>query len=320
MKIAYVLRHPGIARRTPQGCEALVIAARADGNYPPEDLRQLADADVLVVGLEPVRAALLAAAPRLKLVQRLGVGYDNIDLAAAARCGVPVCNMPDFNAATVAEHTIMLILALLRRVFESTLLMKATHWPLATLVAHGVFDFRGKTLGLIGLGAIGREVARRAAAFDVDILYYDRRRLPAADETRLGVTFSALTELLPRSDVVSCHVPGTPETSSLIGRDALRRMKRTAILINTARGTVVDEDALVEALQQATIAGAGLDVFAHEPLDPLHPLRRCPNVILTPHSAGQTREAMERMAVLLLENIERLRRSQEPRHRVGGSA
>jgi phosphoglycerate dehydrogenase-like enzyme len=316
MKVVYLLRNPGIAQRTPDGCQALVIAARTDGIYAPEDLRRLADADVLVVGLEPVNATVLAAAPRLKLVQRLGVGYDNIDLEAAARCRVPVCNMPDFNAATVAEHTIMLILALLRRVFESTLLMKSTHWPLATVVAQGVFDFHGKTLGLIGLGAIGREVARRAGSFDVEILYYDRHRLPATDEARMGVASVELNDLLQRSDVVSCHVPGTAETYHLIGRDALRRMKRTAILINTARGTVVDEEALVEALQQAAIAGAGLDVFAHEPLDPRHPLRRCPNVILTPHSAGQTREAMERMVALLLENIERVGRNQEPRYRV----
>ncbi len=140
MKITYLLQNPGIASRTPEGWKSAVIAAQPDGSYAEEDLQEVADADFLVVGLEPVSEVLFARAKKLKLVQRLGVGYDNIDLESAARYGVPVCNIPDFNAATVAEHTIMLILALLRRAFESTLLMKASQWPLTTVISQGIFD------------------------------------------------------------------------------------------------------------------------------------------------------------------------------------
>ncbi|MFQ5791648.1 MAG: 2-hydroxyacid dehydrogenase [Acidobacteriota bacterium] len=316
MKITYLLQNPGVASRTPEGWTSAVIAARPDGSYAEDDLREVEDTDFLVVGLEPVPEALFTRARKLRLVQRLGVGFDNIDLEAAARLGVPVCYMPDFNAATVAEHTLMLILALLRRVFESTLLMKASHWPLSSIVAQGVFDLQGKTVGLIGGGAIGQAVAKLAKPFDVRLCYYDRRRLPPAEERELAASFVTLDHLLQHSDIVSIHLPLTAETERLIGRAELRKMKQTAILINTARGAVVDEEALAEALEEGTIAGAGVDVFAEEPLDPHHPLRRCPNILLTPHSAGQTREAMDRMVAMMLENIHRVANGEEPLYRV----
>lgn len=316
MKITYLLQNPGIASRTPDGWKSAVIAARSDGGYDEEDLQEVDDADFLVVGLEPVPEVLFARAKKLKLVQRLGVGYDNIDLEAADRYGVPVCNMPDFNAATVAEHTIMLILALLRRAFESTLLMKASQWPLTTVISQGIFDLQGKTLGIIGLGEIGQAVARRVKPFDVKICYYDRNQLPPADEMGLDASFVSLDDLLRHSDIVTIHIPLSSETQHLIGEAELRKMKSTALLINTARGAIVDEEALAEALEQGIIAGAGLDVFAEEPLDPRHPLRRCQNVLLTPHTAGQTREAMDRMVDMMLENVLRVARGEEPRYRV----
>jgi phosphoglycerate dehydrogenase-like enzyme len=316
MKITYLLQNPGISSRTPEGWKSAVIAARPDGGYDEEDLREVDDADFLVVGLEPVPEVLFAQAKKLKLVQRLGVGYDNIDLEAAARYGVPVCNMPDFNAATVAEHTIMLILALLRRAFESNLLMKASKWPVSTVISQGIFDLQGKTLGIIGLGEIGQAVARRVKPFDVKICYYDRLRLLPDEEMELGASFVSLDDLLRYSDIVTIHLPLSSETERLIGEAELRKMKNTALLINTARGVIVDEEALAEALEQGIIAGAGLDVFAEEPLGPRHPLRRCPNVLLTPHTAGQTREAMERMVEMMLENIQRVARGEEPRYRV----
>jgi len=316
VKVAYLLQNPGLASRTPEGWQSAVLAARPDGSYADSDLAEVADADVLVVGLEPVSEVLLAHAKQLRLVQRLGVGYDNIDLVAATRRGVPVCNMPDFNAATVAEHTMMLILALLRRIFESTLLMKGGGWPLSTIVAKGIFDLQGKTLGVLGLGPIGQAVAERARPFEVRVCYHDIRRLPAAVEEELDVAFVSLDDLLRHSDIVTIHLRLSPETHRLIGRAELQKMKKTAILINTARGAIVDEEALAEALHQGTIAGAGLDVFADEPLNPRHALRRCPNVLLTPHVAGQTREAMARMTEMMLENIQRVARGEEPRYRV----
>ncbi|HJU65729.1 MAG TPA: 2-hydroxyacid dehydrogenase [Gemmatimonadaceae bacterium] len=316
MRVVYLVQNPGIASRTPDGWQSAVITPAADGQCSERDLELVAEADILVVGLFPVTETMLSRARRLKLVQRLGVGYDNIDLAAASRRGVPVCNMADFNAATVAEHTIMMMLGLLRRVFESTLLMKSGRWPTHEVISGGNHDLRGRTVGLIGLGAIGRDVARRLGPFEVRMCYHERRRLSAHEERELRVSFVSLDQLLRESDVVSVHVPHTPDTHRLLGRAELRSMKRSAILVNTARGAVIDEDALAEALRAGELAGAGLDVFAEEPLPARHPLRTCPNLLLTPHTAGQTREAMERMVEMLLENFGRVARGEEPANRV----
>ena len=316
MKIVYLVRQPGIASRTPAGFDSAVVSAQPDGTYAGEDLAQISDADILVVGLEPVGEEIFERARRLRLVQRLGVGFSEIDLEAAARRGVPVCTMPDFNAATVGEHTIMLILALLRRLFESTLLMKAGRWPIGEIVSAGIYDLRGKTLGLIGFGAIGRAVAARALAFDVRVWYNDTAGLAVARGEEAGVCFVELDELLAESDIVSIHVPLNARTRDLLGRAEIWKMRRSALLINTASGAVVDEAALAEALEQGVIAGAGIDVFSEEPLDQRHPLRRCPNVVLTPHTAGQTREAMERMVAAMLENIQRVVRGEEPLYEV----
>ena len=316
MKIAYLLKNPGIASRTPEDWKSSVISAEANGSYTEEALQEVADADFLVVGLEPVIEEIFARTKHLKLLQRLGVGYDNIDLEAASYYGIPVCNMPDFNAGTVAEHTIMLILALLRRVFESALLMKGGQWPPSTIAGQGIFDLQGKTLGSIGFGLIAQAVAKRVRPFEVNFLYYDQYRAPATLEAESGASFSSLDDVLQHSDIVTIHLPLTPETHHLISEAEFRKMKRNAILINTARGAILDEKALVDALNEGMIAGAGLDVFTDEPLDPKHPLRRCPNVLLTPHVAGQTREAMERMVAMMLENIQRVVRGEEPLYRV----
>jgi phosphoglycerate dehydrogenase-like enzyme len=316
MKIVYLLQNRGIESRTPPGCTAAVISAREDGTYRDEDLHELEEADILVVGLEPVNEDVFQAAGRLKLVQRLGRGYNNIDLEAAERRGVPVCGMPDFNAGAVAEHTLMMILALLRRVFDSTLLMKAGDWPLRSVVGGGLFDLQGKALGIVGFGAIGQAVAARAAAFDARVRYSDPGVEIDGDGRPGGARAVSWEELLRDSDIITLHAPLTPQTRDLIGLPELEAMKRSALLINTARGRLVDEEALADALNRRLIAGAGIDVFGREPLDPGHPLRRCPNVLLTPHTAGQTREAMGRMVAMMLDNIERVSRGDEPSHRL----
>jgi phosphoglycerate dehydrogenase-like enzyme len=316
MKIGYLLQNPGLASVTPEGWKHTVIAARPDGGYSAEDLEKISDADFLVVGLEPVPEAVFEAADGLRLVQRLGVGYDAIDLAAAARRGVPVCNMPDFNAGTVAEHAIALILALTRRLFESTMLMKAGHWPLGAVVAGGIYDLQGKTVGIVGMGKIGQEVARRLQPFDVRLLYNDTRRLTPEEESSIGAEHVTLDRLLAESDIVTLHAPLTPENCGLLGRAELELMKPEALLINTARGALVDEGTLATFLREGRIAGAAVDVFEHEPPDARHPLRGCRNVVLTPHTAGQTREAMDRMVEMMLENVHRVARGEEPMHRV----
>ncbi len=313
MKVVYLLQNPGVGSKTPSGWHYAVIAA-SDGGYSDDDLREVEDADAFVVGLEPVDDTLLSRAPRLRLIQRLGRGYNNIDLDAASRRGIPVCGMPDFNAESVAEHTMMLTLALLRRVFESTLLMKAGRWPVTEVVGKGIFDLAGKTVGIVGYGAIGRAVADRIRAFEAVLCVHDSD----SQRTGAGVEGVGLDELLRRADVVTLHVPLTPETEEMIGQRELTLMKPTAVLVNTARGALVDELALASALNSGSIAGAGIDVFSSEPLDSTHPLRRCPNVLLTPHTAGQTREAMERMVQLMLENLGRLERGAPLRCVVNG--
>jgi D-3-phosphoglycerate dehydrogenase len=301
---------------TPDGWGSAVIHSGSDGRYTAESLAELADAEFVVVGVEPVSEAIFEAAPRLCFVQRLGVGYDNVDLEAAARRGVPVSNMPDFNAATVAEHAVALILCLQRRLFDSTLLMKAGLWPLGAVVAQGIYELCGKTVGIVGMGKIGIEVARRVAVFQCPLLYYDRRRASADDEREFGLESAPLDDLLLRSDIVTLHLPLTQETRHLLGAGELGLMKETALLINTARGAIVDETALTAALLGGSIGGAGLDVYSDEPLAGRDPLRSCKNVVLTPHTAGQTREAMDRMVACMLDNLDRVARGVEPRHRV----
>jgi phosphoglycerate dehydrogenase-like enzyme len=290
-----------------------VVESSPDGTYGEAAMATIRTARVLVVGLDPVGENLFAQAPKVRLVQRLGVGYSNVDLGAAVRHGVTVCNMPDFNAGSVAEHTIMLILALLRRVFDSTLLIKGGQWPLDQMVAAGVYDLMGKQLGLVGYGAIGRAVAARAAAFGVGVCYADPNR--AEDDGGIARRVD-LDELLRTSDVVSLHLPLTSETRGLIGKRELAIMKRTALVVNTARGALVDEKSLALALEERSIAGAGIDVFTTEPLPPRNALRWCPNILLTPHLAGQTREAMERMVKAMIDNLKRVAEGREPLHQV----
>jgi glyoxylate reductase len=313
VKVVYFVRNPGIAARTPPGWRHALVAPGEDGAFPAAGLTEVEDADVLVVGLDPVDDELLARARRLKLVQRLGVGHDAVDLEAACRRGVAVANMPDYNSGAVAEHALMLVLGLLRRVFDASLLMKGGQWPVAEIAGRGVYGLEGRTLGLVGFGAIGRAVAERAEPFGVHLLYWDERPAPRGLH---GARPAALDELLAQSDVVSLHLPLTPRTRRILDERRLGTMKPGALLINTARGELVDEDALAEALSTGRLAGAGLDVFRREPLDPGHPLRRCPNVLLTPHLAGQTREAMERMVEAMHKNLARVERGEEPRDRV----
>jgi len=313
VKVLYFVRNSGIASRTPPGWRHALVGPRPEGAFPAERYGELADADVVVAGLDPVGEEVLARAPALKLLQRLGVGHDAVDLEAAARYGVPVANLPDYNSGVVAEHTLMLALGLLRRVFESSLLMKAGRWPVAEIAGRGLYSLEGKTLGLIGFGAIGRAVAARAARFQVRLLYTDERPAPSGLH---GATPVPLERLLAESDIVSLHLPLTDRTRGILDAGRLGRMKPGAFLINTARGELVDEQALVEALAAGRLSGAGLDVFAREPLDERHPLLRSPNVLLTPHLAGQTREAMERMLDALHANLARVERGEEPEHRV----
>jgi glyoxylate reductase len=248
---------------------------------------------------DPVTERVLAAGPGLKVVANYAVGTDNIDLSAARRLGVVVTNTPGVLTEATADLAWALLLGVARRVAEGHRMMLRgafKGWEPGLLLG---LDLQGKTLGVVGMGRIGRAVARRASAFGMRVLYAQRRRLLPSEEAALGAAFAPLEELLGRCDVVTLHCPLTPETRHLLDSKRLGSMKPGAILINTGRGPLVDETALVEALRSGHLSGAGLDVYEREP--ELAPgLKECPNVLLLPHagSAGmETRAAMARMAV-----------------------
>ena len=259
----------------------------------------LADADALIVrSATRVTDALLSAASRLRVVGRAGVGVDNIDLDAATRRGVLVMNTPGGNAVSVAEHTLALLLALARSVPQLNAAIHAGRWEKGG--ARGT-ELRGKTLGLVGLGRVAFEVARRARSFDLHVLAHD----PYISEEvarDAGAELVPLDDLLARSDFVSLHAALSPSTELLLNAAAIARMKPGARLINTARGELVDEATLAEALRSGRLAGAALDVFAEEP--PRHsPLLGLPNVIATPHVAGSTEEAQEEVGTLVAQQV-----------------
>lgn len=245
--------------------------------------------------------------PNLRIVAQYAVGFDNIDLECATKYGVYITNTPGVLTEAVADFTWGLILAITRRIVEADAFVRSGEWYSKKTGWHPLmmlgFEVNGKTLGIIGMGRIGRAVAERARGFKMRVLYYDAYRLPPETEEKLGAEYVPLETLLRESDIVSVHVPLTKETYHLISEKELRMMKPTAYLINTARGKVVDTEALVKALKEKWIAGAALDVFEEEPLPPDHPLTKLDNVVLAPHAASATTETRTKMAMLVAENL-----------------
>ena len=272
---------------------------------PPyeELLRRAAGVDGLLTMLtDRIDPGLLdAAGPQLKVISQMAVGVDNIDLAACTARGIPVGHTPGVLSDAVADVTIGLMIAAARRFFEAAADMRAGRWTTWEPMGWVGPDLHGATVGIIGLGRIGAAVARRLRGFDVRLLYHNRRPSPLAAE--VGAELVGLDELLETSDFVSLHCPYTPETHHLIDAAALARMKPTAILINTARGGVVDQEALLEALQSGQILAAGLDVFTPEPLPPDHPLLALPNVVALPHIGSASIVTRVKMAQMAVDNL-----------------
>jgi phosphoglycerate dehydrogenase-like enzyme len=293
---------------TPPGFE-LVVADIGT----PEFYQAAAEADYYLGLARRMGGEFFRAAPKLRLVQLLSAGYDHVDVEAARKAGVPVSNNGGANAIAVAEHTIMLMLAVLKRLVHFHNDVVAGKWRVGNLAEGRVYELASKTLGIVGLGNIGKKVARRAAAFDVEVQYYDIARLTEDQEDALAVRFVLLDELLRTSDVVSLHVPLDDTTRHLLGPREFAMMKPTAILINTCRGPVVDETALYKALTGGQIAAAGLDVMVEEPPAPNHPLFALPNVTLTPHSAGPTWENWTARFRNGFDNIQRVAAGRLPR-------
>ena len=286
------------------------LRGRFDTRYDPalvdrraELVAGLEDADALIVrNRTRVDAELLAAAPRLKVVGRLGVGLDNIDLPLCRERGVVVIPATGANAAAVAEYVLCTAMMLLRGAYRSSAAVAAGQWPRQSL-SEGR-EIGGKEIGIVGFGGIGRLTARLAGALGMRVAACDPE---IAADSPLWRSEAALRlelhELLERADVVSLHIPLTPATRGLIGAAQLALMKRDAVLINSARGGTVDEAALAAALRAGQLGGAALDVFADEPLAPGSPLGECPNLILTPHIAGVSREANQRVSSLIAERV-----------------
>jgi glyoxylate reductase len=267
------------------------------GAIPRDELiRRVGDKDALICVLtDRIDGELLDAAPALKIVANIAVGYDNIDVPAAVRRGIIATNTPDVLTEAVAEFTWALILGIARRVAEADRLVRNGGWKGWALDFMLGTELRGKRLGIIGPGRIGRAVAAKAPAFGMSVAFAGRVRTSQPP-------FLSVDELLVSSDVVSIHAPGTPEMRHLINRRTLARMKRSALLVNTARGNAVDEEALAWALDEHLIAGAALDVFEHEPQ--VHPaLLKHERVLLAPHIGSATRETRTAMAELAARNV-----------------
>jgi phosphoglycerate dehydrogenase-like enzyme len=291
----------------PAGYE-LVLAR----NNPTEIEAALATAEYMVCYPHvAMKDAFYRAAPQLKLVQLLSAGYDDVDLEAARRAGIPVANNGGANAISVAEHALMLMLAVSRRVIWQHGNVAAGRWR-GNGPAPRMYELFDKTLGIVGLGTIGKKVARLARAFGMRVQYYDILRLSEDAEDALGVRFRLLRELLASSDIVSLHVPLNASTRHMIAADELALMKDEAILVNTCRGPVVDEAALHRALSTGELFGAGLDVFDQEPPPPDNPLLKLDNVLLTAHFAGPTWDNHVARFRNAFDNVQRVHRGEPP--------
>ena len=309
-KIVFVTNFPDAAdvarEMTPSGFDLAVVPA-ASAEYRDA----MADAEYLVGFVDGlVNKELFQTGPKLRLVQLLSAGYDQADLDAARSARVPVCNNGGANSVAVSEHAVLLMLAVSRQLVRQHTSVAAGNWR--GNQTPRVHELREKTLGIVGLGTIGKKTARLAQAFGMNVIYYDITRLPEDQADLLDVRFRLLGELMREADVVSLHTPLNESTRHLIGAEELALMKPSAILVNTARGPVVDEVALHKALTDGTIMAAGLDVFDQEPPEPDNPLFTLDNVILTAHLAGPTFESNSARVRNAFDNVQRVARGGAP--------
>lgn len=297
----------------------LILQASCDVDYwtkaerpsREELVQRVKDKEGLVCLLtERVNEELLRVAPKLRIAANVAVGYDNIDVAACTKRGVVATNTPGVLDETTADFAWTLLMAVARRLGEGETLARSGNWKGWDLDQLVGTDVWGKTLGLVGFGRIGRAVARRAAGFQMKVIYHDAVRAPEAAEKELKAEYREFNALLAESDFVSVHVPLLPETRGLFDAPKFFRMKPTAFLINTSRGPVVDEAALVHALESRKIAGAGLDVYENEPF--IHPGLKRPNVVLAPHIASASLETRSKMACIAAENVTAIFKGQRP--------
>jgi len=292
----------------PAGFDIAVVDATG-----PEFLAAAKDAEYFMgFGRNPLGPDFYAAAKNMKLVQLISAGYNTIDLDAARRARVPVANNGGANSVAVAEHAVMLILATLKKLHWQHNNVTAGKWRVGDFAETRLYELEGKTVGIVGLGNIGKKVARRLRGFDCKIVYYDIIRLPEHEEDALGVRYVLLDELLATADVITLHTPLTSVTQNMISERQFELMKPTAILVNTCRGPVVDERALHKALITKRIAGAGLDVMVDEPPSKDNPLLNVDSCTITPHTAGPTWENWPKAFRNAFDNILRVHAGRPP--------
>ena len=304
MKVAVLTKaRPELLQRIPADLPHVVAAAGPGDVWSADDLAAMADVDALLVAAEPVNEQLLAACPKVKIVQRLGVGYNTLDLEAAARRGIPCCNVAGVNKEAVAEHAMAMMLALATRLPETDRLTRAGQWKEARLLTQQTFELAGKTLGVIGLGDTGSNLALRARSFGMTIVYNDVREIDPEIIERLGANFMEKDDLFAAADIVSIHTDLNAETTGMADARRLALMKPSALLICCARGHIVDEAALRDALNAGRLAGAGIDVFSEEPLPADNPLLAAKNILITAHVAGVNPESGRRAIQRALDNV-----------------
>ncbi|WP_413105212.1 phosphoglycerate dehydrogenase [Streptomyces sp. Inha503] len=285
------------------------LRPREDAALPTAELlSHAAEADALIVGMDPITAEVMDAAPRLKVIAKHGVGVDTIDVAAAHARAIPVVCAPGSNSRAVAEYTFGLLLSAARSLTASHTAVAAGGWP-------KLFgpELHGKTLGIVGFGRIGRLLAGYARAFGMDLLAHDPY-VSEADVRAHGAEPTALDALLARADAVSLHTPPDPSGTPLLDRSRLAAMKPGAILVNAARGGLIDERALADLLGSGHLGAAALDAFSAEPLPAGHPLREAPRTVLTSHMAACTPEANQAMGAMVAEDVVRVLAGEEPHH------
>ena len=298
-----------------------VYVVTYEGSSKEELIEAVSDAHVIIgdyTNNVAMDAEVIRAAEHCILIQQPSTGFQHIDVDEAAKMGIPVANIAGANTLAVAEHTIMLILGCLKKLTLSHEKTKRGEWAQDEMATHGVFELFEKTLGIIGVGLIGREVAKRAKPFGPHMIYYDVKRLSPQEEEELGVTYRPLDELVAESDVITIHVPLTPQTENMISADRIAAMKPNAVIVNASRGAIIDEAALAQALKEGRIQGAGLDVFSKEPISPKNPILDAPNTILTPHIAGATNESRMRIINLTIDNVISILKGEEPVNIVNG--
>ena len=296
----------------PTGCQFIAAQCKT----PAELIPLIADADFIITQFAPLNAAVIAAMKRARVIARYGIGVDNIDLEAARQRGIPVCNVPDYCIDEVADHTLALILATSRAVVPHWTHVKTGQWSLP-VPFDAMWALKDSTVGVVGFGRIGRAVARRLAAFNFKLLVHDPF-LSDSEIERAGCVPTSFDELLGAADLITLHVPSTADTRQIINRETLKKMRAGVVLVNVSRGTLIDTDALIEALKRGHVRAAALDVIDPEPINPDNPLLKMNNVIITPHAASVSAKAVQTLREAVAKTVLCAMRGEPLRNVVNG--